>query len=205
MLFFLVSFAFAAEPNCANTVEIPLAEDTTHTVWKTHIVDVAAWRAKHRLGHRDYQPLIVDTRGGGDWCIEFGSLRPVRDAIGAELGTTIGIAISTATGQTTLKPSTGYNVFTVAGLKPFDVVVIEFLRIHTPQLGSCARSVDPSYTTQIDGLEIPMTTYACSVNGLIEFSVIERREYTTNPEWHPTPQPKSEDPQTEIFKDMFNK
>lgn len=201
MILFLASIAFAGtltdmsaakqeSRGCVRTTTLSLAVDTAHTVWKTHTVDVAAWLAEHPLGFRDYRPLVVDA-GKGELCLQFGTVRPFGEAIGDY----IGVAVSVNGGKPIVIADTNITDLDVTGLRPDDVVTVDFLEGYPPVVDSCKWRSNTFVINSVDGADIPQQVYDCRVvERKTYFVVLEHPEHKYDTSWKAPPPPKSTTP-----------
>lgn len=169
MLFFLAMFAFAGD--CSkNVIKLSLAADTTHVTYRIGDADVASYTKEHHFETLEDSPLQI-SMGSGDWCYDFGSLKP----FGAVLGT--GGVVVTVGEKREFRLRTDYTGFQVGGLSLGDVVRIEFIEpkpLTVPN--ECTREVRTTGLL-VNGENIPITTYDCDV-GRTRWMVVEERRFT---------------------------
>ncbi len=184
---FLIASTLAADFECEVVHDRILATDTDGIEFKVHSHDVAAYRAEHPFGPRDFAPLHLDV-AMGTHCFNFGSIRDFESAMGPT-----GIVVSVEGIFSDTKLSTDYNTFMVGGLAPGAEVVIELIQPIGKLLPGKVRRVTGVGISDWseDYGHVPRTMYEIDINNFTTWRVVERRVYTV-------PEPQIvEDPEEE--------
>ncbi|MBT5808139.1 hypothetical protein HOI18_02575 [Candidatus Uhrbacteria bacterium] len=178
LLSMTLSFCFGniakASEGCPNAIRLSIAKDTEGITWKSHGYDVKKYAEEHRFGTRDDARLHISV-GDGDWCVNFGSLRDFKYAMGGITHVVVTV------GYKQVVSSTDINSFQVLGLNEGDLIEIEIVQLAPFRTRHCHRKIsNTGWTQPYIGEARPRANYMCRGSRTTQWSVVEERVYAVD-------------------------